>query len=131
MIKELIFSDKKFYEGQVPNYIGKTVHGVKNEIQRYDLTYDRAQTSDYRNTFKPSELNGFKVVNQLFNGAHDTNDNYDKTFVTVFSGSFDSLKYSVKVDDIFANGGVSSSPLTHLYQGLRHLLNRKVALAND
>lgn len=105
MIKELIFSDKKFYEGQVPNYIGKTVHGVKNEIQRYDLTYDRAQTSDYRNTFKPSELNGFKVVKQLFNGAHETNDNYDKTFVTVFSGSFDSLKYSVKVDDIFANGG--------------------------
>lgn len=115
MIKELIFSGKKWFQGDMPNYIGKTVIAPKSDIgcwsQNLDNQFLSTQVAEFYS--KPSGVvNGY--VKEKGTG---------NIYLHIFSW--------FSLNELLQNGGVSSSPLTHLYQGLRHLLDRKVALVND
>lgn len=150
MIKELIFSGKKYYEGNQPNYIGKTIKGVNGTITNWSLDSTSASLTirpfawadDYREarSLTASQINGKKILYQVFTHVSylSTYERQQQTFVSFtintpsyHDGGNEDVACWVKLNDILKNGGVSSSPLTHLYQGLRHLLDRKVALVND
>lgn len=118
--KELIFAGKKFFEGQVPSYIGKHIVGVKQGLMTYSVYLIPNNATFDKRVIPPSNS---IIVAQFCNYL-----GHEGTYVDYIDGKDE---YIVKLDDILQNGGVSSSPLTHLYQGLRHLLNRKVAYVFD
>lgn len=113
MIKELIFSGKKFFEGEEPNYIGKTIKSPKNPIA-YFISYNDGYLDPSNHTMIPDGTVKGVVTSDFAGGTYITNG-----------------AWWYKLTDLIQNGGVSSSPLTHLYQSFRHLLDRKVALVND
>lgn len=126
-IDHMIFNSKKYWEGTAPNYIGRKVKAPKNLLYgwSYGLYTNFVKTTnsasyDGYSHCKPDE--GETIIGQ---GAN--NDGEVMLMTKSTSGNLDWFTLT----DLVQNGGVSSSPLTHLYQGLRHLLDRKVALVND
>lgn len=121
MIKELIFSGKKYYEGTMPNYLGKTL----TEVGSY--TY-AISTSGSPNHFQMKKIEWSTTKGKIVGVLMDYKNN-----IYVSTGERDTGLNELwhKVSDLIQNGGVSHSLLTHLYQGLRHLLDKKVALIND
>ena len=95
-----------------PSYIGKTVIPSK-KIFYYSIN-DRGVFENTETTERPPRG---VVIGQYRQGQI-----YLTTEPTSFNLWF-------RLHDLIEYGGVSSSPLTHLYQSLRHLLDRKVALA--
>ena len=130
MIKELIFSGKKYFEGQTPNYIGKTLKGagtnkVEGATVDYDFRSNEAVWSSAYREIPANSLNGRKIYGQAID---------DFNFVCVLMPYYyngNTYMEWFRVSELTENGGVSHSPLIHLYQGLRHLLNRKVAYVFD
>ena len=140
MIKELIFAGKKYFEGQVPNYIGKTLKMPKASCCTYTFNLGKDSSLPKDDAKEPQPIKIYddlwpqdmsydltpKVIGQL--------EAQNSTFLLI--PFYDHIfKHThcvwIELSEYFQNGGVSSSPLTHLYQGLRHLLDRKVALVND
>ena len=109
MIKELIFSGKKYYEGTVPNYIGKTITGVQSNIASF--TYTPAcdnnnvglnERFDRYGSFKSEFLNGIRIIGQAVLKNGDI-----LLMIPADYGSPGSYAYSlfVKLADIVKNGG--------------------------
>lgn len=109
------------------NYIGKTINmpeGTGLTPYWLDSNFNGLTTEDGQgsNPVVPDS----KIVG-LYNVS-----NTEKFVIARWTDIHGAQKSAMfLLDDIFANGGVSSNPLTHLYQGFRHLLNRKVALVDD
>lgn len=154
MIDHLLVNLKKYYEGNEKNYIGKTINGVQNSIAAFSYTpaCDKnnsgfSERFDRYDSFKSDFLNGIRIIGQ----ATLQNGDILLMIPADYSGSYNQSLF-VKLTDILKNGGVSHSHLTHSYrafhlvrkeismalmkmkyqlkdwyQGLRHLLNRKVA----
>lgn len=110
MIKELIFSGKKYFEGTMPSYFGKTVKkpssGCKPYV--YDSFWDQPD-EDWSLVYPEGKIIG---------EATTTDGKYLLTRTS---------SYWISLTELLQNGGVSSSPLTHLYQGLRSLFKEVVA----
>lgn len=133
MIKELVFSGKKWFEGQVPNYIGKTITGVQSNIASF--TYTPAcdnnnvgldERLNRSGSFKSEFLNGIRIIGQAVLENGDI-----LLMIPADYGSLGSYASSlfVKLADIVKNGGVSSSPLAHIWQALRAFTARKAVNA--
>lgn len=118
---------KDWYQGITQNYIGRNVTLPKTKIRFYDIhdSRDVMPSGSYTDCQHGKILGNTGTVNGQFFIGNDT-------FLTIsfpFQFDYDEVHTVwLKLTDILQNGGVSSSPLTHLYQGLRHLLDRKVAL---
>lgn len=146
-IEKMKFQLKDWYEGTQPYYVGQTIKGVKSNLANFTLTstaesiyFDTYYWKNHYDvsTLSASQVNGQKVLYQVTSTAnylHAPNPRqvflgfilkhiYDRS-----RDQYDDVMCWVKLNDILQNGGVSSSPLTHLYQGLRHLLDRKVVPA--
>ncbi|WP_288557726.1 hypothetical protein [uncultured Lactobacillus sp.] len=134
MIKELIFGDKKYWQNDekpTPIWISK-----KLKLSE-DITLNQYEDSAFSNISgigfwlqTPNYVLHEKDLNKVI--AQAISSDTKETFVCI-SGSTNSNDRTVwfKMNDILQNGGISSSPLTHLYQGSRHLLDRKVAYVFD
>lgn len=110
VIKELIFSGKKYFEGNQPNYIGKTINGVQNSIAAFSYTpaCDKNNSNfDERferyDSFKSDFLNGIRIIGQA------TLQNGDILLMIPgnYSGSYNQSLF-VKLTDILKNGGVTA-----------------------
>ena len=103
----------------MPCYVGKTFKSPTSPVDKW-----KANTDDFylAEPAHESVIPSGPILGQLEN--IDTNEIF-------LMGGIVHQYYLVKLTDLIQNGGVSSSSLTHLYQGLRHLLNRKVALVDD
>lgn len=122
MIDHMIVDLKKYYEGQTPNYIGETVTPPKKAI-RCNASHP-IEVNDWSYGIPSGKVFGMlEIENQIYLYSETVLLSYDKKTLNGDHG------YYFALNDLIQNGGVSSSPLTHLYQGFRHLLNRKVALA--
>ena len=137
MIKELIFQKQKWYQGEVPNYVGKTLKmpngscytytfnlGKHNDLPK-DEVKDPQVTRNYDDLW-PQDLS-YKLTPKVIGQLEAQNS----TFLLIpFYDHISNHTHCVwiKLSEYLQNGGVSSSLLTHLYQGLRHLLDRRVAL---
>lgn len=97
-----------------PSYIGKTVLPPE-KIFYYSI--------NERGVFEKTE-----TTEQPPRGVVIGQYRQEQIYLTTDSTHF---KLWFSLHDLIEYGGVSSSSLTHLYQGLRHLLNRKVALVDD
>lgn len=141
MIKELIFQKQKWYQGEVPNYVGKVLKMPHN--QSFTYTFDLGMSNGKNNGHDVKTLHATKIYDDQFpaNLAYDVHptiigqilaDNSVFLLVQNYENLLDSHHFVwIKLSEFLQNGGVSSSSLTHLYRGLRHLLNRKVALVDD
>ena len=129
-IEKMKYQLQDWYQGKMQNYIGRSVTLPKTKIRFYDIhdSRDVMPSGSYTDCQHGKILGNIGTVNGQFFVGNDT-------FLTIsfpFEFDYDEVHTVwLKMSDILQNGGVSSSPLTHLYQGLRHLLDRKVALAND
>lgn len=115
MIKELIFNGKKFWQSESEPLIGKRIKAPRKPIYVYSEFHTFGGVDGTMTDLSKTatiEIQGFAKANNGLKG------------ILISKGWID-------FDDLIQNGGVSSNPLTHLYQGLRHLLDRKVALVND
>lgn len=161
MIDHMILDLQKYYKGQVPNYIGRKIKLPLKPIPFYGDPNPYNGTGDIKSTILEITEDGAtatttsgsfnyagticQVVIQtcgiVLNNGKDTKK-INGTFQTFVCPRFlndeqqnmpnsSSMPGWLCLSQIIENGGVSSSPLTHLYQGLRHLLDRKVALVND
>ena len=117
-----------WYQGKMQNYIGRSVTLPKTKIRFYDIhdSRDVMPSGSYTDCQHGKILGNTGTVNGQFFVENDT-------FLTIsfpFQFDYDEVHTVwLKLTDILQNGGVSSSPLIHLYQGLRHLLDRKVVPA--
>lgn len=122
MIKELIFQKQKWYQGEVPNYIGKMIIQPRHIYNYWQLDNDgNFKKFSSGSTISSDYIPKGKVKGQWVD--------YSGNIYLINEGA--SFGMWFKLHDLIEYGGVSSSPLTNLYQGLRHLLDRKVALVND
>ena len=119
MIDHMIMNSKKYWEGDMPCYVGKTFKSPISPVDKW-----KTNTDDFYYLYPAHEsvIPSGPILGQV--EEHGTKE------IFLMGGLVDHY-YLVKLTDLIQNGGVSSSPLTHLYQGLRHLLDRKVALVND
>lgn len=95
MIKELIFSGKKYFEGQVPNYIGKVIknggsnaYAISSEGNLHKIRMEKVNWTEPEGT----------IVGVIAD--------YKNT-IYVSTGEFqtDSVKLWHRVNDILQNGG--------------------------
>ena len=140
MIKELIFQKQKWYQGEVPNYVGKTLKMPNNSCYTYtfnlgkDSSLPKDEVKDPQVTINyddpwPQDLS-YKLTPKVIGQLEAQNSTF--LLIPFYDHIFKHTHCVwIELSEYFQNGGVSSSPLTHLYQGLRHLLDRKVALVND
>lgn len=113
MIKELIFSSKKFYEGTRPNIIGRKIKPTKHPITAWNgLNGINLTNQNYENETPSGTVRGVMATSGNFNGWYG---------MAIFDGG-----WWYKVDEIIQNGGVSSSPLSHIRRCLQSLLRNKV-----
>ena len=118
MIKELIFSSKKYFEGQTPNYLGKTISPLPTEHNKL---------KSYFSTGEDFELvpagSYYYTVDRTLTISGQGFDHEGKTFLKVNRGIW------ISFDELLQNGGVLGSHLNHLYQALHRLFARKVVQA--
>ena len=119
MIKELIFAVKKYYEGTVPNYIGKVIknggsnaYTISSETRPHKIRMEKINWSEPEGT----------IVGVIA-------DYKNTIYVSTGEIQTDSVTLWHRVNDILQNGGVSSSPLTHIWQALRAFTARKAVSA--
>lgn len=127
-LEKMKYQLQDWYQGKMQNYIGRSVTLPKTKIRFYDI--------QNTNTLVPSGSYTDCQNGKLLGAAGTIAGQAvvdGETLVSIswpFQFDYDNVDYTyVKLSDILQNGGVSSSPLTHLYQGLRHLLDRKVVPA--
>lgn len=112
-IDHMIFNSKKWYEGQMPNYIGKTIKAPSNYLDSYYSTPGQNKTVEKNGAgWKPQS--GLKVLGQI------ELDNE----VYILSGYPHDYNW-VKLNDLIKNGGVQSSLLNYLYHALTLLERRE------
>lgn len=147
MIKELIFSGKKYYEGTMPNYVGKKIQGVKGTIANFTLIsnaesiyFDTYFWKDFYDvsTLSASQVNGQKVLYQV---TSTTNYLHAPNPSQVFLGfilkhiydrsrhEYDDVMCWVKLNDILQNGGVLGSLLIHICQAFKRAFTRNEVIA--
>lgn len=124
-IDHMIFNSKKWYEGQMQNYIGKKINGVQNSIAAFSYTpaCDKnnsgfSERFDRYDSFKSDFLNGIRIIGQ----ATLKNGDILLMIPADYSGSYNQSLF-VKLTDILKNGGVSHSHLTHSYRAFRRIRN--------
>lgn len=109
MIKELIFAGKRWVE---LTYIGKTMYCSHNAMHIPAYNFVNGKMVFSRGDSDYSDYDGFTIKAQkVINGEY----------------YFQSGGYAdewVKLSDLKKNGGVSSSPLTHLYQAFKRAFTR-------
>ena len=140
MIKELIFQKQKWYQGEVPNYVGKTLKMPNGSCYTYTFNLGKGTPRPEDEAKEPQPIRIYddlwpqdmgyeltpKVIGQLETG------NSVFLLIPFYDHIFKHTHCVwIELSEYLQYGGVSSSPLTHLYQSLRHLLDRKVALVND
>lgn len=92
MIKELIFSGKKYFEGQTPNYIGKTIKTPRAEIDCGRMTSNDGWFANF------SVIPQGKVIGQMVNGQN--------IYLVAENTHLDSGDYAYfKLSDLIQNGG--------------------------
>ena len=140
MIKELIFQKQKWYQGEVPNYVGKSLKMPNNSCYTYtfnlgkDSSLPKDEVKDPQVTINyddlwPQDLS-YKLTPKVIGQLEAQNSTF--LLIPFYDHIFNHTHCVwIKLSEYLQNGGVSSSSLTNLYQGLRHLLNRKVALVDD
>ena len=140
MIKELIFQKQKWYQGEVPNYVGKSLKMPNSSCYTYtfnlgkDSSLPKDEVKDPQVTriyddLWPQDLS-YKLTPKVIGQLEAQNSTF--LLIPFYDHIFNHTHCVwIKLSEYLQYGGVSSSSLTHLYQGLRHLLNRKVALVDD
>lgn len=88
MIKELIFEQKKYYEGSQPNLIEKKLKAVNGKIREYEYGYFNIWSSDYSSS---KNISAFKkrtttsipsdVVTAVLNSSEGLLFSFDSTFI--------------------------------------------------
>lgn len=118
-IMKMKYQLQDWYPGKTQNYIGKKI-SMTSDVANYP--YEMFLSGDFNGTpAGDSQPTSGTVVAQF---------NTEKvTYICIGTHSDEYIFWYNVADVKIQNGGVLSSPLTHLYQGLRHLLDRKVALA--
>lgn len=120
-IMKMKYQLQDWYSGKTQNYIGKEIT-MTSDVANYP--YEMFLSGDFSGVpAHDSQPTTGTVVAQF---------NTKKEIYICIGTHCDSYLFWYNVADVkIQNGGVSSSPLTHLYQSLRHLLDRKVAYVFD
>lgn len=147
MIKELIFSGKKYFEGQVPNYIGKTITFPEKPCLFFSPTAkagegdialdvfmgdgDSAKVLPANSTAEVvSQMSGQVTMNGNYKSAYAKFNNTYQTFVLLRGAkAFTNWDRWISLTELIQNGGVSSSPLTHIYQAFKRAFTRNEVIA--
>ena len=146
-LEKMKYQLKDWYQGTEPYYVGKTIEGMKGKITNYAISssaeeiwfekYDPTDSYAEASTLNASQINGKKVLFQIYwHIAHATYVEPNTVFLGFILKSvhdsqrdqYNDITCWVKLADILQNGGVSSSPLTHLYQAFRGLLRKQVVV---
>ena len=129
MIKELVFSGKKYFEGTEDSYIGKTItvpnnHGLTQFV--YEGNVGGGYGGKYSLPLKKTKIVAETATMQCYDW-----DGKKLTDRWVSCGEKDDVNRTLwrRVGEIFEIGGVLASHLTHLYQALHRLFARKVVQA--
>ena len=69
MIKELIFSGKKYFESDMPNYIGKFVYTSK-DVPSYNFNQGATKFQNIGN-WRKETINGLRIIGEAFSAAND------------------------------------------------------------
>lgn len=140
MIDHMLVDLKKYYEGETPNYVGKKLKMPKGSCYTYTFNLGKGNSLPKDEAKEPQPIRIYddlwpqdmgyeltpKVIGQLETG------NSVFLLIPFYDHIFKHTHCVwIELSEYLQYGGLSSSPLTHLYQGLRHLLDRKVALVND
>lgn len=116
MIKELIFQKQKWYQSEMPNYIGKKI-SIPSDIANYPYEF-----------YPTGGFSSVPVDNQPTEGTIEGQINYEgKTYVfigTYYENGGETFWYDVSQVKI-QNGGVTSL-LSHIRRGLQSLLRNEV-----
>lgn len=112
VIKEIVINQKKYFEGQSQNFIGKI---VTKGAQVYSYN---ANASGFANVGNTTINAGSKIKAQtVYGGKTYLNASYESNLV---NGWF-------SLAEFIQNGGVSHSPLTRLRQAFKSLSRLEMA----
>lgn len=112
--KELIFNGKKFFEGQTPNYIGKTINGLKKgtinpwgintnpSSEEPELAWLGKVGGGNVNSLAATRFNGKKIYGQVLLKNGSTTDVY--VMASVYVSDYWYCVW-ITVADILQNGG--------------------------
>lgn len=119
MIKELIFAGKKYYEGTVPNYIGKVIknggsnaYTISSETRPHKIRMEKINWTDPEGT----------IVGVIA-------DYKNTIYVSTGEIQTDSVQLWHRVNDILQNGGVLGSLLIHICQAFKRAFTRNEVIA--
>ena len=111
MIDHMIMNSKKYWEGDMPCYVGKTFKSPTSPVDKWKTNTDSFY---YVEPAHESLIPSGPILGQVEN--RDTNE------IFLMGGVIDQY-YLVKLTDLIQNGGVSHSLLTHVYHAF--ILARK------
>ena len=126
MIKELIFSGKKYYEGKMPYYVGKNFKSPTSPVTKYTTNTEEA---NYITLTNESLIPKGPIVAQAEGKVEgETKGGVEvegKNEVFLMGGTLFNY-YWVTLRELLQNGGVSSSLLlSHIYQWLRRVFTSR------
>ena len=116
MIKELIFSGKKYYEGKMPYYVGKNFKSPTSPVTKYTTNTEQV---NYITLTNESLIPKGPILAQAEGEVEGKNE------VFLMGGTWFNY-YWVTLRELLQNGGVSSSLLlSHIYQWLRRVFTSR------
>lgn len=111
MIKEILFNKQKYFEGQMPSYIGKNIVKLSSQnIQTYYLN-TTSGTTDESHIVKGNFFNNKKIQGQLVE--------LNSIYIQVTDGTLPNPNPWLKLSDLIKNGGVLPSLYTKLCSAFR------------
>ena len=123
MIDHMLVDLKKYYEGETPNYIGKTVTPPKKAI-RCNASHP-IEVNDWSYGIPSGKVFGMlEIGNQIYLYSDTVLLSYDKKTLSGDHG------YYFALTDLIQNGGISSSLLTHVYHAFI-LARKELSMANN
>ena len=111
-IDHMIFNSKKWYEGQMPSYLGKSIK-VINPSGIVNIYFIEQVGLVSQGTSYLKDIAGTKILIEYLYG--------NELYVSNMTGSA-----CYKVSELLQNGGVWRSLLSHIRRGLQSLLRNEV-----
>ena len=111
MIDHMIMNSKKYWEGDMPCYVGKTFKSPTSPVDKW-----KTNTDDFYYVYPAHEsvIPSGPILGQVKDQANE---------IFLMGGLADHY-YLVKLTDLIQNGGVSHSLLTHVYHAVSRLGRR-------
>lgn len=126
MIDHMLVDLKKYYEGQAPNYIGRTIQRPKNDVALYDVLDSGMFISEAE--LLPGQTTRFTTDYKILGQVTVSNITYLALMIAYTEDTSTPHFRYARLNDILQNGGVSHSHLTHVHHALI-LVRKEISMA--